>query len=106
MNSQFDLFKSRDARDKGITQVLHNNEPWSVRAIQLMARLTGEMSGEEIRMTLMAWGLERPAHPNAWGGLMSQAIKAGIITDTGRLTQMKDEKSHARRTPVWQFRRN
>jgi len=104
----FDLHKSRDARDKGIEQVTHNNENWYGSAINKLAYFADqhpgwEGSGEDIRRELRLRGLDNPKHPNAWGGLIVHAVKIGLIKDTGKLTQMTAKKSHARRTPVWRF---
>lgn len=105
---QFNLFESRQQRDLGIARVAYKNHPWIERGTALlrgMAADHAEATGEEMRVWLLAHGLEAPTRPHAWGALTRTAALAGIISDSGRYKQMKIKQSHARRTPVWRFNR-
>jgi hypothetical protein len=98
--------EARKARDAGIARTTSKNSAWMSKAMELlphMKRDHQQTTGEFIRMWLTMKGLEAPTSPHAWGALTSHAVKAGILKDTGRVMQMTTEKSHARRTPVWEF---
>jgi hypothetical protein len=98
----FDLDRGRAARDDGIAQTTENNASWHDRALVILEPLRGshrEMTGEDIRVYLIANGLEAPDSPHAYGAL----VKSGLLWDTGRQRQMAQVKSHARRTPIWKF---
>lgn len=104
---QADLFAARTARDAGIDLVEANNEPWMERALKLLPQTVargGELTSEELRILLGVAGLEPPLHHNAWGALTMNAVRRGLLEDTGRVMQMRGPKSHARRTPVWRRR--
>ena len=95
------------ARDAGISQTLEANPHWAAVAHQFITRyLAGaEVTGEDIRLRLQREGIE-PGHPNAWGGLVSTMVRAGVLTDTGQTRKMRAQASHARRTPVWRVKQN
>lgn len=103
---QRSLFESRAERDIGIARVALRNDEWMDRALTFlpaMKREQTEVTGEDMRIWLRAHGLDEPTKPNAWGALTRTAVTLGIIADTGRVSQMKAKRSHARRTPVWRF---
>jgi len=91
------------AKDDGIAQVLkHAGDSWRDDAVTLIReRLAGmEVLAEEFRVLCEANGI-KPHHCNAWGGLTSALVKAGVIEDTGRVKKSRAPRSHARRQPVW-----
>lgn len=97
------LFAAAAARDKAIAQVLRNaGEDWQSDAIRIIRQqLAGqEVLAETFRATCEKAGV-KPHHHNAWGGLTSALVRAGVIVDTGRVEKSRDPKSHARRQPVW-----
>jgi hypothetical protein len=103
---QRSLFESRAERDIGIARVSLSNESWIEKALailRVMKCCQHEATGEDIRLWLLAHGLEEPTKPHAWGALTRTAVLRGILADTGRVRQMKDKRSHARRTPLWRF---
>jgi hypothetical protein len=103
---QIQLFDSRAQRDIGIARIAMKNEPWMQRALAMLREMASqevEATGEEMRVWLLAHGLDHPTKPHAWGALTRTAALAGILTDTGRIRQMKIKQSHARRTPIWRF---
>ena len=61
------------------------------------------VTGEDVRLACEAAGI-RPHHHNAWGGLVREAIKQGLLVATGTYRSMKAKGSHARKTQV--YRRN
>lgn len=94
------------ARDAALAQVLSNaGESWRNDAVRLIReRLSGqEVLAEQFRLLCEKNGI-RPHHCNAWGGLTSALLKAGVIEDTGRVEKSRDPRSHARRQPVWRVR--
>jgi hypothetical protein len=100
---QYDLFASEQAKAEALSRV--TQEPWSSRAKNGMKYLPSGWTGtgEDIRRFLLeGLQLEPPHHHNAWGGMISGAIKMGIIAGTGRYTSMKAVKSHARKTEIYQ----
>ena len=103
---QLDLFKGKQARDAGIEQTSATNSAWLALGIALlpvMARTRTSATGEEMRVWLTEHGLPAPKSPHAWGALTQHAVRCGIIRDTMRTERMRDVRSHARRTPVWEF---
>lgn len=103
----FEPNAGRVERDRGMKKVESANTGWMARALQLLPEMkatakvaTGELMREWLTTTA---GLPNPTHPNAWGTLTARAAKAGLIVDTGTMTQMRNKESHARRTPVWRF---
>jgi hypothetical protein len=57
-------------------------------------------TGESIRLACIAQGIV-PHHHNAWGGVISRCVRAGLLTETGRFPRMKSLSSHARRNPEY-----
>jgi hypothetical protein len=103
MTRQYDLQLSEAAKQDALNSV--TREPWSTRAKTSMTTLppgwTG--TGEDIRRFLIEEvQLEPPHHHNAWGGMISGAIKKGIISGTGRYTRMNSVSSHARKTEIYE----
>jgi len=97
------LFAGAQARDRAISQVLEAaGGSWQASAVSLIRqRLAGrEVLAEAFRAACESAGI-RPHHHNAWGGLTSALVKAGVIVDTGRVERSRDPRSHARRQPVW-----
>lgn len=107
--NQASLFDARQARDEGIAKTVMKNESWLERAISMLPAMKKEYSyvtgvtGEAVRVWVLAHGLEHPLSQHAWGALVRTAMKRGLIRDTGRQAQMVTEKSHARRTPLWEI---
>ncbi len=99
--TQADLFVSaRTARDDAISTVLgHEPNEWKRKAYGIILAATGEFTGEDLRF-LVRDAIGNPHHPNVWGGLIHHAVKRGYIREIG-MGQMKDKRSHARRTPVY-----
>jgi hypothetical protein len=61
-----------------------------------------EGTGEDIRRFLVEdMSLDPPHHHNAWGGLISGALRRGTITGTGKYRKMTSVRSHARKTEVY-----
>lgn len=104
-----DLLASLEARDAGIAQVSESHASWmddardGVRWLRRHGMLPDEVTGEDIRIALLAEGMPAPKRPHAWGALMRTLATSGVLADTGRSRNMRDERSHARRTPVWRF---
>ena len=103
---QFDLFGSREARDKALAQVSENAGDWMTVAFAHLLRLEHGLdhTGESIRAQLMASGCPPPHHHNAWGALIRCGVTRGVLVDSGRYSQMISRRSHARRTPVYRRR--
>ena len=104
-----DLMTSRSERNKGIQKVSLNNDDFMTRALAYI-RWRGlvplhskeEFTGEQIRQW-MQFEYIVPAHPNAWGALISTAVKRKLIVPTGSYTQMRSKTSHARKTAVYRW---
>ena len=90
------------AKDAAIDQVLDNaGLSWQERATAVLRGMTAsEVTGEDVRLACEARGV-RPHHHNAWGGLTSRLVKAGLLVPTGRYVAMKAKGSHARKTQVY-----
>ena len=102
MSDLFDYAAAVRLRDEGMARVSAKDVTWMDRAIGMIGLLEigREMTGEEIRVQLHEWGLEKPHSPNAWGALMNAAIRRGHLTMVG-IGRMKIPKSHARMTPIY-----
>jgi hypothetical protein len=103
---QESLFEARAARDAGIEKVRSKNSEWlelALKSLPLMKKDHDTTTGEGIRIWLLSRGLEAPTNVHAWGMLVRTAMKRGLLKDTGRMGQMFTEKSHARRTPLWEI---
>ncbi len=100
------LFSGELLRDEAIAKVSGHNDAWMERCIMEMKWPFSEMlkgttfTGEDIRFYLNRT-VGCPAHSNAWGALVSTLIKRKIIKPTGEYRAMRDQSSHARRTPVY-----
>ncbi len=98
------LFSGELLRDEALEKVSEHNEPWMARCIWSMEQSIwlgdGTFTGEDVRFYLNR-EVGCPAHPNAWGALVSTLIKRKIIRPTGEYRAMKDDSSHARKTPVY-----
>jgi hypothetical protein len=60
----------------------------------------GEYSGEDIRRLAIAEDIV-PHHHNAWGALISQAIRRRLLKVTGKRKPLTAVKGHARKTDVY-----
>ncbi len=103
------LFTGELLRDEGIAKVSSNNESWMAVALEsaeyFVSTCDGEMrhrtfTGEDIRHHCSG-SAGCPAHSNAWGALINTLLKRKIITPTGEYRAMRDDNSHARKTPVY-----
>lgn len=101
----FDLFSSRAARDAAFTKVTKKaGSAWVEKATTAIRRLPPGWSGtgEDVRICIARAGVEPPHHPNAWGALINSARRRGFLKATGRYTQMKAVRSHARKTEIYE----
>ena len=103
----FSLADSRIERDKAIAKVSLNNPCFMDEAIKQLGKFqtsmgVSEFTGEDLRVWLQSYDIF-PLHPNAWGALISTAVKRKLIVPTGSYTQMKSRSSHARKTAVYKW---
>ncbi len=99
------LFSGELLRDEGIAQVSDHNDDWMKLCVKEMELCgwpgVGEtFTGEDIRFDLVA-KFGHPFHSNAWGALINTLVRRKIIRPTGEYRAMKDDSSHARKTPVY-----
>jgi len=101
---QPDLPGGRAARDEGMERVLRHQ--WMLDMIEAVRKripVGWKGTGEDLRVKLTDEGwLRPPHHHNAWGAAVNMLIRVGLIV---RLDvpdqQMKQKRSHARRTGVY-----
>ncbi len=62
-----------------------------------MGEWTG--TGEDLRKLVPEQVV--PHHHNAWGALILDAARKGLISRTGERRRMSERSSHARGTDVW-----
>lgn len=94
-----DLFDAAIARDEALAAVL--KEPWSSVALRALHGLpSGDYTGEDIRLRLIE-EVGAPHHHNAWGALIMNAVRSGLLVAIGTYRHMKTTKSHGRKTPVY-----
>ncbi len=96
------LFSGELLRDEAIDKVLGNNNKWFELCVLKMGQywMDGRFTGEDIRFYLNK-EVGCPAHPNAWGALINTLVRRKIIKPTGEYRAMRDDSSHARKTPVY-----
>jgi hypothetical protein len=101
MSGLFDLPQSRAERDRALARVEYNAENFNRLARAVLRNLKpGYYTGEDIRRLISKRGY-KPHHHNAWGALIRWALQGRILSETGEYEQMRDVKSHARRTPLY-----
>ena len=94
----YDTAQTRKAA--GMKAVDGGNRAWKSAALDVIRALpVGWIgTGEDIRAKVA----EEPSHPNAWGSLISAALKDELIFPTGDHRPMTAKKSHGRQTPVYE----
>lgn len=88
------------ARDEAVTRVAANSKgfhPTALAIVSGMGAWTG--TGEDLRK-IVSLQVE-PHHHNAWGALILDAARKGLISRTGERRRMGERSSHARETDVW-----
>ncbi len=99
------LFTGELLRDEGIAKVTEHNGKWMERCIEESEHYAhygdkNDFTGEELRFYLSR-EVGCPQHSNAWGALINTLLKRKIIEPTGAYRKMKEDASHARKTPVY-----
>jgi len=97
------LDTAEDRRDKALAQVEDNAGPtWTELAHEEVRKLDPRRcwTGEQIRLHIEDI-CGKPHHHNAWGAIISSAVKADVLQATGEWRKMQTPKSHARKTPVY-----
>ncbi len=88
-------------RDAGMAIVADNTGDWWEWACEIVSELQGwSGTGEDLR-DCVTFKIGKPHSPNAWGALVSRAVKTGWIVRTGERRKMKSARSHARSTDVY-----
>jgi hypothetical protein len=89
------------SRDAGIAQVLENQEQgWRDEARDIVRGMSGDFTGEDIRLACESVGAT-PKHHNAWGGFIMSLVRGHVIEPTGEYRAMRAKGSHARKTQVY-----
>lgn len=89
-----DADEAAKRRDEGMKQVVANSGEWAERcravADQALRDLaTGTLFiGEDLRLAVLERGVEPPAHPNAWGGVIGGVIRTALKNHTVRMAGM------------------
>ncbi len=98
------LFSGELLRDEGIAKVSDNNGLWFTRCLVeadvFRLKSSKDFTGEDLRFHLSRV-VGCPAHSNAWGALINTLVRRKIIRPTGEYRAMRDDSSHARKTPVY-----
>lgn len=99
----FEHAQAMEARDNALDRVTKTAGKWSEVAMGYFRSLPNgiEVTGEDVRRMLTDKGLPPPHHHNAWGAFIMNLVKSGVLVSTGRMVNMKTQKSHARRTLVY-----
>lgn len=96
-----DFIEASKARDAGLTLAAENAGDFITRALAVIASMTGEVQGENIRAECIARGVEPQSH-KAWGALVQSAIKRGLLKPTGRYEKTKSVKTHCHPTQIYE----
>lgn len=99
----FDAARAMRERDVGIKRVIVSNPEFKQCAAAYIDSLPYDWwgSGEDIRRGYLNTGQPKPAHPNAWGGVIMGAVRRGALINTGKRKHMEAEKSHGRSTDIY-----
>ena len=96
-----DFIEASKARDVGLTLAAENSGDFITRALAVVASMTGEVQGENIRAECIARGVQPHSH-KAWGALVQSAIKRGLLKPTGRYEKTKSVKTHCHPTQIYE----
>jgi hypothetical protein len=101
-----DQQQARKLRNQGMAQALaHANlacPDWEDKAlIHLLIYPHGMFMAEEVREWAYQQGLPQPPHERAWGGIIRNARKLGLIKKVG-FQNVKNPKAHATPAGLWQ----
>ncbi len=96
------LFSGELLRDEALEKVSGHNWKWMELCVEKAQNSFWDHSftGEDIRRVL-SYQIGLPRHSNAWGALINTLVRRKIIRPTGEYRAMKDDSSHARKTPVY-----
>lgn len=108
---QFDLFSARSSPvstdspsfpvpSQANQQRAPDCREWIRHGLQIAAKMLpeGELMGEEFRRL----PLPEPGHQHWWGLLVSEAVAAKIIRDTGRRAPAESRKNHGHKYAVYE----
>ena len=106
-----DAAEAARRREQGIAQVVRNSSEWAKKARveadnALRSLAVGTLFiGEDLRIAVLERGIEPPAHPNAWGGVIGgvirNALKNGTVRPNG-LHRASTAQSHRRVSAQYQ----
>ena len=89
------------ARDAALDRVKEKAGRWFARAMMVVQDLPqDEYIGEDIR-GIVHNKIGEPHHHNAYGSLIMNAVREGLLVRTKKEGRMKDKRSHARATPTY-----
>lgn len=96
--------QARDARDAGIaTAVEHASAVmpgWPQLAFEALAEYAKHHPTFTIEQARKAMDVPPPPNTKAWGGIITKAMRAGIVEAAG-WTQAEDPKVHANLVTLW-----
>ncbi len=91
-------------RDAALARVWFHGEDYISAALYHIRDLRGrEMTGEDVRLHVESL-IGAPHHHNTWGAIINVCVRRGLLNKTGKTTQMRTLKSHARTTPIYEVR--
>lgn len=109
MTEQLNIFSSgSELRDAGIKVAVDHandvNEGWSEKAhhhlVMYLKQNPGQFQAEDARVYAEGQGLPDPPVKQAWGGVIRNAAKEGLITPVG-YAPVKNPKAHCAIVRVW-----
>src|SRR5262245_38597526 len=106
-SEQSDLFGARSARDEAMSRVEKNaGQDFMGAALGFIAQMESQrvIIAETIRLEYLNAGHCRPHHHNAWGTVIMQAVKRGLLTPLNQYEHMRTVRSHGRKTPKYRVR--
>lgn len=99
-----DLFTAVALREAGLNQVARNaGAAFMDKGLAIIATMSGEVQGEDIRKKLTAMGIVPHTH-KAWGALINRAVRSGLLIGTGRFPPTNSPKTHSHRTQIYRVR--
>ena len=93
MQDLFDDDAGHKAQDVGTKKVLSNNKEWVAKGLVAFKALPSGWVRFVLRPVIGS-----PTNQNAWGALILNIVRKGLVEPTGNLVHLKSTKSHARLT--------
>ncbi len=88
--------------EAAIAEFPGDQDDWRELAQELVRSLSGEVTGEDVRLACERDGIV-PHHHNAWGAAVARMVRLKYLVPTGEWVPMTGNRSNGRRTPMYRM---